>query len=87
MSDYFSEKAAIHHYYGTAMKTWSEYLQGDTVRYKKYYYLRLFCQRKFQLPACLAGNRERAGEKTSGRLRREGGGRNAQKDGAGGPEQ
>ena len=36
--DYFSEKAAIHHYYGTAMKTWSEYLQGDTVRYKKYFY-------------------------------------------------
>ena len=36
--DYFSEKAAIHHYYGTAMKTWSEYLQEDTVRYKKYFY-------------------------------------------------
>ncbi len=36
--NYFSEKAAIHHYYGTAMKTWSEYLQGDTVRYKKYFY-------------------------------------------------
>lgn len=35
---YFSEKAAIHHYYGTAMKTWSEYLQGDAVRYKKYFY-------------------------------------------------
>ena len=35
---YFSEKAAIHHYYGTAVKTWSEYLQGDTVRYKKYFY-------------------------------------------------
>lgn len=35
---YFSEKAAIHHYYGTAMKTWCEYLQGDTVRYKKYFY-------------------------------------------------
>ena len=35
---YFSEKAAVYHYYGTAMKTWSEYLQGDTVRYKKYFY-------------------------------------------------
>ena len=36
--DYFSEKAAAHHYYGTAMKTWCEYLQEDTVRYKKYFY-------------------------------------------------
>ena len=35
---YFSEKAAVHHYYGTAMNTWAEHLTGDTVRYKKYFY-------------------------------------------------
>ena len=35
---YFSEKAAAHHYYGTAMKTWAEHLTGETVRYKKYFY-------------------------------------------------
>ena len=35
---YFSEKAAIYHYYGTANNTFHEYLQGDTVRYKKYFY-------------------------------------------------
>ena len=35
---YFSEKAAIYHYYGTAMTTWKEYLTGETVRYKKYFY-------------------------------------------------
>ena len=35
---YFSEKAAICHYYGTAMTTWKEYLTGETVRYKKYFY-------------------------------------------------
>lgn len=36
--EYFSEKAAVHHYYGTAMTTWNRYLTGDTVRYKKYFY-------------------------------------------------
>jgi len=35
---YFSEKAAVGHYYGTAKKTWAEYLTGDKVRYKKYFY-------------------------------------------------
>ena len=35
---WFSEKSAIHHYYGTAWKTWNGHLQGDTVRYKKYFY-------------------------------------------------
>lgn len=35
---YFSEKAAIYHYYGTANHTYMEYLQGETVRYKKYFY-------------------------------------------------
>ena len=35
---YFSEKTAILHYYGTAMSTWSGHLTGETVRYKKYFY-------------------------------------------------
>ena len=35
---YFSEKSAIYHYYGTANGTYQEYLQGDKVRYKKYFY-------------------------------------------------
>ncbi|MBR6030140.1 MAG: nucleotidyltransferase domain-containing protein [Clostridia bacterium] len=35
---YFSEKAAILHYYGTAMSTWAGHLTGETVRYKKYFY-------------------------------------------------
>lgn len=35
---YFSEKAAIYHYYGTANNTYREYLQGEMVRYKKYFY-------------------------------------------------
>ena len=35
---YFSEKTAAYHYYGTAMKTWTEHLTGETVRYKKYFY-------------------------------------------------
>ena len=35
---YFSQKAAVYHYYGTARKTWAEHLTGETVRYKKYFY-------------------------------------------------
>lgn len=35
---YFSEKAAVYHYYGTANSTFQGYLRGDTVRYKKYFY-------------------------------------------------
>lgn len=35
---YFSEKSAVHHYYGTANSTLQEYLSGDMVRYKKYFY-------------------------------------------------
>ncbi len=35
---YFSEKTAAYHYYGTAMSTWAGHLQQDTVRYKKYFY-------------------------------------------------
>lgn len=35
---YFSEKAAVYHYYGTANSTLQGYLLGSTVRYKKYFY-------------------------------------------------
>ena len=35
---YFSEKAAVYHYYGTANSTLQGYLMGETVRYKKYFY-------------------------------------------------
>ncbi len=35
---YFCEKAAVYHYYGTANSTLQEYLQGDSVQYKKYFY-------------------------------------------------
>ncbi len=35
---YFSEKIALYHYYGTANSTFKQYLQEDTVWYKKYIY-------------------------------------------------
>ncbi len=35
---YFSEKAALCHYYGTAKSTLETFLQGETIRYKKYFY-------------------------------------------------
>lgn len=35
---YFSEKAALYHYYGTAKSTFVQYLQENNVRYKKYIY-------------------------------------------------
>ena len=35
---YFSVKAALYHYYGTAKNTYFQYLQGDAVKYKKYFY-------------------------------------------------
>ena len=35
---FFSEKAAVYHYYGTANSTLQGYLMGETVRYKKYFY-------------------------------------------------
>ena len=35
---FFSEKAAVYHYYGTANSTLQGYLVGDAVRYKKYFY-------------------------------------------------
>ena len=37
-AEYFSEKAAVYHYYGTANSTLHEYLMKETVRYKKYFY-------------------------------------------------
>lgn len=35
---YFSEKAALYHYCGTAKSTFLQYLQAETVNYKKYIY-------------------------------------------------
>lgn len=35
---YFSAKAALYHYYGTAKNTFTSYLQGEQVKYKKYLY-------------------------------------------------
>lgn len=35
---YFSAKAALYHYYGTAKNTFTSYLQDDQVKYKKYLY-------------------------------------------------
>lgn len=35
---YFSEKAVLFHYYGTAKSTWQRFLTGDQIRYKKYFY-------------------------------------------------
>jgi predicted nucleotidyltransferase len=35
---YFSLKAAIYHYYGTALSTYEKFLKGDTINYKKYFY-------------------------------------------------
>lgn len=35
---YFSVKASAYHYYGTANSTYSQYLQGSMVKYKKYFY-------------------------------------------------
>lgn len=36
--EYFSNKASIHHYNGTAKSTYKNYLTGDKVKYKKYFY-------------------------------------------------
>lgn len=35
---YFSEKAAVHHYRGTAANTFYSHLQEEQVKYKKYFY-------------------------------------------------
>lgn len=37
--EYFSVKASTYHYYGTAKSNFLEFLQGDAVRYKKYFYV------------------------------------------------
>ena len=35
---YFSEKAAVRHYYGLAKSTFMNHLQGENLSYKKYFY-------------------------------------------------
>lgn len=35
---YFSCKSSMYHYYGTAQKTYMEYLNDEYVKYKKYFY-------------------------------------------------
>lgn len=37
--DFFSVKASLYHYYGTANGNFHEYLQADEVNYKKYFYV------------------------------------------------
>jgi predicted nucleotidyltransferase len=39
MDGYFSPKAALHHYLSTARGNYREYLKGDMVRAKKYFYV------------------------------------------------
>ncbi len=36
--NYFSEKVAMYHYYGTAKSTYEGFLNGENVKYKKYVY-------------------------------------------------
>lgn len=36
---YFQQKAGLHHYLSTARTNYREYLRGDTVRLKKYFYV------------------------------------------------
>ncbi|WP_310601542.1 nucleotidyltransferase domain-containing protein [Anaerosporobacter sp.] len=38
VKSYFSMKSAIYHYSGTAHSTYSQYLQDEMVKYKKYFY-------------------------------------------------
>lgn len=38
-ADYFSCKASMYHYYGTANKNYHTYLLEDMVKYKKYFYV------------------------------------------------
>lgn len=35
----FSVKSAMYHYYGTAKSNFVEFLQGEDVKYKKYFYV------------------------------------------------
>lgn len=37
--NYFSLKSSLYHYYGTANSNFKEYLQGEEVNYKKYFYV------------------------------------------------
>lgn len=39
INDYFLEKAGLYHYLSTAKKNYREYLKGETVRLKKYFYV------------------------------------------------
>lgn len=38
-SPYFAVKSSLYHYYGTAKKNFLEYLTGEEVNYKKYFYV------------------------------------------------
>lgn len=38
-AEYFACKPSMYHYYGTANKNYHEYLTGDMVKYKKYFYV------------------------------------------------
>lgn len=39
INDYFCAKAGLHHYLSTAHSNYREYLKGETVRLKKYFYV------------------------------------------------
>ncbi len=39
VNKYFVSKAGLYHYLNTAKSNYREYLEGDTVRYKKYFYV------------------------------------------------
>lgn len=39
INDYFSSKAGLYHYLNTAIGNYREYLKGETVRLKKYFYV------------------------------------------------
>lgn len=39
LDDYFSCKASMYHYYGTARKNYTDHLMKEQVKYKKYFYV------------------------------------------------
>lgn len=39
INDYFVKKSGIYHYLSTAKRNYREYLKGETVKYKKYFYV------------------------------------------------
>jgi predicted nucleotidyltransferase len=39
VEQYFAEKSTMYHYYGMANSNFQEYLQGECVKYKKYFYV------------------------------------------------